>query len=398
MRSQYQRALYQLVSVAREQDLPKTVQSVWPLSQPVGMDWSRYYREFQEIAFIAGGGFGRVYKARHKLDGINYAVKKITIKSTTINQIMTHLAEVKTLASLNHTNIVPYKAAWLEPIMCDPGGKTLLSGTTMDDGLTTMDEDEDEYSESILETKSRTWDHCGNTFSKVSEDESTDFIQFERSETDGQSFSRTSGAVCKYSVASEQAHVILNDSSQPHINLKWATLFIQMSLCQLTLREWLDNRNRCPNFEDFYEPFLESCQQLTPKSTREALLNFATNSHLHENTIFDATTKALPSQIDVAHEIFSQIINGLCYIHTRGIVHHDIKPSNVFIGIESNGDLLVQLGDFGLACPLQDQHSNVVVGTPTYAAPEQLKGHCDPKVSAVITPNLLIIDISFFIE
>lgn len=109
MRSQYQKALYQLVTVARGQDLPLNLQSVWPLTQPLGYDWSRYYREFDEIQFVAGGGFGKVFKVRHKLDGIVYAVKKVTIKSHEISRVLNHLSEVKTLAALNHNNIVPYK-------------------------------------------------------------------------------------------------------------------------------------------------------------------------------------------------------------------------------------------------------------------------------------------------
>lgn len=61
MRSQYQRALYQLVTMARGQtNLPLNMESVLPVSDVVGMSWSRYSREFEELDFIAGGGFGRV--------------------------------------------------------------------------------------------------------------------------------------------------------------------------------------------------------------------------------------------------------------------------------------------------------------------------------------------------
>lgn len=78
-------------------------------------EWSRYHREFQEISFIAAGGFGNVFKALHRLDGIEYAIKKIKVRSGRVKNIMQHLEEVKTLAKLNHTNIVSYKGAWIEP-------------------------------------------------------------------------------------------------------------------------------------------------------------------------------------------------------------------------------------------------------------------------------------------
>lgn len=81
------------------------------------MEWSRYHREFKEISFIASGGFGHVFKALHRLDGIEYAVKKIEVQSGRVKSIMQHLEEVKTFAKLNHTNIVSYKGAWIEPTL-----------------------------------------------------------------------------------------------------------------------------------------------------------------------------------------------------------------------------------------------------------------------------------------
>lgn len=80
-------------------------------------DWSQYHKEFQEISFIASGGFGNVFKALHRLDGTEYAVKKIIVRSGRVKNVMQHLEEVKTLAKLNHTNIVSYKGAWIEPTL-----------------------------------------------------------------------------------------------------------------------------------------------------------------------------------------------------------------------------------------------------------------------------------------
>jgi len=62
-------------------------------------------------------------------------------------------------------------------------------------------------------------------------------------------------------------------------------LYIQMQLCDHTLRSWLDVRN-------------ESCSQIS-----------------HE----------------MNQKIFRQILNGVEYIHSQGIIHRDLKPRNIFV-------------------------------------------------------------------
>jgi len=63
------------------------------------------------ITIIGEGGFGKVYKAKHVLDGQIYAVKQIPLKNS--YSVESLLKEVRTLARLDHPNILRYNNSWL---------------------------------------------------------------------------------------------------------------------------------------------------------------------------------------------------------------------------------------------------------------------------------------------
>ena len=72
------------------------------------------------------------------------------------------------------------------------------------------------------------------------------------------------------------------------------------------------------------------------------------------------------------------VVEALSVLHRRGIIHRDLKPSNIFVTPTG-----IKVLDFGLARPTESAHAETAlavthagtfVGTPQYAAPEQLSG------------------------
>ncbi len=94
----------------------------------------------------------------------------------------------------------------------------------------------------------------------------------------------------------------------------------------------------------------------------------------------------------IVYFIILQLIDGLSYMHSKGIIHLDLKPGNIFI---HNGE--VKIGDFGLSTINQEKKvftvlefedfknrnkildDSFIKGTPFYNAPETEKFEYSPK-------------------
>jgi serine/threonine protein kinase len=86
--------------------------------------------------------------------------------------------------------------------------------------------------------------------------------------------------------------------------------------------------------------------------------------------LFDYVALTGRYEEDLARFYFKQLIEGLDYVHQRGITHRDLKPENVLYDANFN----LKIADFGFAAPIAGRdgtgYCRTKLGTESYMAPE----------------------------
>ena len=297
-----------------------------------GTAFSRYNQDFDEATRLGKGGFGQVVKARNKLDGRFYAVKKICQKSAAA--LKDTLSEIMLLSRLNHPYVVRYYTAWLEE---DFHVEEEAVSTTEADQFSGQDANELKFSTGGLDFISSSG-YPKIEFGGDSDEEQEDAASNEpRKETPGQNGWGSS------------AGTEPNRPKPVHENRPVSTtLYIQMEYCEKHVSLVCH-----PN-----------AQVLTAQTLRDLI----------KNGLYD--------DIDRSWRLFRQVLDGLSHIHSHGIIHRDLKPDNIFIDVANNP----RIGDFGLATTGQfftarpstaaDFEGSFTrsLGTTYYVAPEMKSG------------------------
>jgi serine/threonine protein kinase len=102
------------------------------------------------------------------------------------------------------------------------------------------------------------------------------------------------------------------------------------------------------------------------------VMEFVEGTDLHHSISLGKLT--LPKIL----KIIDDVCDALTYAHSKGIVHRDIKPANILLA----NDGRIKVADFGLAKRFDQKatmltQSNMAMGTPDYAAPEQYDSKAD---------------------
>ena len=90
-------------------------------------------------------------------------------------------------------------------------------------------------------------------------------------------------------------------------------------------------------------------------------------------------------------EILDNLLEGLEYSHSRGVIHRDIKPGNLLVSEMG----VAKISDFGIA-RLEQSHLTLmgeVLGTPYYMAPEQFDGQAADERSDVYSAAVIVYEV-----
>lgn len=78
-----------------------------------------------------------------------------------------------------------------------------------------------------------------------------------------------------------------------------------------------------------------------------------------------------PTDLAVIVDLFQQVASGLAEMHKLGYVHADMKPHNIILGSDIEGNLTAKVIDLGQSCKIGTIKKRIQ-GTPDYIAPEQV--------------------------
>ena len=94
---------------------------------------------------------------------------------------------------------------------------------------------------------------------------------------------------------------------------------------------------------------------------------------------------------------FMNVVEGICHglnaAHERGITHRDLKPANVMIERDTNRVVLMDFGIAQTANGRRATEAGLMIGTPEYMSPEQVRGEVASPVSDVYALGVIMYEL-----
>src|SRR6266571_9240624 len=120
----------------------------------------------------------------------------------------------------------------------------------------------------------------------------------------------------------------------------------------------------------------------------EQKLLYLVMPYIEGGTLTSYLRRSLPD-LNKVSTIYQQLLDAVEYAHDKGLIHRDIKSSNVLLELRRNVLPHLYLADFGLVRTIQQNNTSQVgkpipldqvPGTPHYIAPEQTRGIVTPLI------------------
>lgn len=264
---------------------------------------SRFKNDFEnDVSILGKGGYGKVYKAKHRLDGRFYAVKEVVSDSP--EELREILRETILLSRLNHPYVVRYFSAWMEaestgsrdvPFMSVPGATSNFEKGDEEKGMVASGNLQNDILDlSIPHDIMSTSGFRDIVFGYDTDDDEA--LENDMSGDESVLDPDLSSPEHSARPFADRKKINHEIHSPARINSVRTKLYIQMEFCEnRTLRHLINENNM--------------------------------------------------GSVDEVWRIFRQILDGLSHVHNVGIIHRDLKPENIFM----NNDNDPRIGDFGLA-------------------------------------------------
>lgn len=399
---------------------------------------SRYREDFVEGGILGRGGYGKVVVATNKLDGNSYAIKKINFSGVSSTRFTRILREVKSLARLDHPNIVRYNSAWIED------HSVILESIQEQKLVHELENVKLDLDMEDLEMEDDSKDVEEDTFTsgQDSEEEDLNYNSIDIEKSNKEELSHDSNKTHVLHLANSHSNSNHRHSRNPSFGGSSGhrfqfqdrkIMYIQMELCRFTLDQYIKARNA------FYFECLDEIRRIGTFSKAHKSLTIhdkidrSFSIPVDRLFAFDSDRREIllnPIELDF---IFKGIVKGLHYIHENGMIHRDLKPMNIFF----HNDLTPKIGDFGLvsemkcACgyndciaatgskeavttstgeeslessgsapsksssPLESCSHTKGVGTATYASPEQLNQEVYTQKSDIYSLGIICFELFY---
>ena len=304
---------------------------------------SRLDKDFKNLEKIGEGGFGIVLKGEHRLDKGICAIKIIKLKD--ISDRDSIINEARTMIKLANENVVQYKYCWTDNYL---GTASKFFNNEEDDDDNEDDDDDDEI-EDLSFSVSKTAVVKKNE--KLKTIKNNKIIDDEIEEVYDENSNNNGSCIKNFNLYKNDSQEIKKNINKYCCNYRDDSHIINKSKISNKYIKENHVKSRTINCDKYFFILMEYCDGLSL-----------------ENYIKGYSGKTIERK--VIYNFTSQILKGLVKIHSKGIIHRDIKPCNIFIKNDQ-----IKIGDFGLAIRYSNTgkllKNNKIVGTLLYLSPEQ---------------------------